>query len=139
MLWILVWLRRFVRAAFAVRRVFLLAVMSLVFVPILLLTILFGGSRRAARVLRYYFQRCGGAFVKLGQLLSTRYDLIPSVYCSELARLLDDAGPIDVSRILAVIEDDLGASASTLYSYFDPHPLAAAAIAQGSRQVPMWW
>ena len=44
--------------------------------------------KRAPSLLRWYFAACGGAFVKLGQFLATRYDLLPADYCAELEHLL---------------------------------------------------
>src|ERR1700722_4404472 len=86
--------------AAAAARTVLIAAATAWFVPAFIVAILAGGAGPAARTLRSYFQRCGGGFVKLGQLLSTRYDLLPSVYCTELSRLLDDAGAVETRRIV---------------------------------------
>ena len=114
----------------AAARLVLIAAAMLVAVPVFAGARLFGGSRNAARVLRRFLQWCGGGFVKLGQLLSTRYDLISPIYCAELAGLLDAADAVDAAKITAVIEEDLGGELAVLFADFDRQPLASASIAQ---------
>jgi ubiquinone biosynthesis protein len=46
------------------------------------------------RILRWFLERCGGGYVKIGQLLATRYDLLPAAYCEELGKLFDDVRPV---------------------------------------------
>lgn len=75
----------------------------------------------------------GPTYVKFGQLLSTREDLLPTTYTVALARLQDSVEPIDAAQIRAAIEESLGASVSTLFSAFDDTPLAAASLAQVHR------
>ena len=65
---------------------------------------------RAPRFLRWLLETAGAGFVKLGQLLALRADLLPLCYCQELAHLLDQVRPIPVSRIIATIEADLNVS-----------------------------
>jgi ABC1 atypical kinase-like domain len=79
---------------------------------------------------RWYLQTCGGAFVKLGQVLAIRYDVLPGRYCDELTKLLDrlPAMPVDVIR--AAIERDPGRTLEACYAEFDPEPLGSASIAQ---------
>lgn len=122
-------MRRLSSAVIAVARVPLVTSATVVFVPVFLLARLMG-ARAAARVLRYYLGTCGGGFVKLGQLLATRYDLLPAAYCAELAQLLDSARTINAAVIVREIERELGRPIGELFATFDQHPLAAASIAQ---------
>ena len=85
---------------------------------------------RAPRLLRWYFERAGGGVVKVGQLLATRYDFLPAVYCEELGRLLDDLRPVDTARIRRAIERSLGRPLSDCFRTFDDVPLATASLAQ---------
>lgn len=75
----------------------------------------------------------GTTFVKLGQLFSTRPDMIPPEYVAALERMQEQVAPIPVEQIRAVIEDDLGAPVSKLFAWFDPEPLGCASIAQVHR------
>jgi len=75
-------------------------------------------------------QELGPTFVKLGQILSTRQDLIPSEYCTALARLQDQVSPIAVEEIRKVIETSLGRPIEAMFDEFDETPLACASIAQ---------
>lgn len=72
----------------------------------------------------------GTTFVKLGQVLSTRPDMIPPEYVAALERMQEKVAPIPVEQIRAVIEDELGAPVSKLFAWFDPQPLGSASIAQ---------
>jgi len=80
--------------------------------------------------LRLAFEELGPTFVKLGQLLSTRPDIIPEAAVVELAKLQDDVRPLPVEVIRQVVERELGRPISETYSFFDPTPLGAASIGQ---------
>lgn len=80
--------------------------------------------------LRLFLQQLGGAWIKIGQALALRFDLIPRVYCSELLKLLSANPPVDYALIRQVIEEDFGEPPETLFASFDPSPLATASIAQ---------
>ena len=82
------------------------------------------------RLLRWYLQSTGAAFVKLGQILAMRYDLLPSRYCEELSKLLDSLPPIPYSTVVDVIEDDLGVPVQDCFLELETEALAAASIAQ---------
>ncbi|MDO5699835.1 MAG: AarF/UbiB family protein [Dermatophilus congolensis] len=77
----------------------------------------------------------GATFVKLGQLMSTRYDLLPGPYTEALQRLQDGVEPFDIADVHATIEEDLGARTRDLYSSFDEQPLASASIGQVHKAV----
>jgi predicted unusual protein kinase regulating ubiquinone biosynthesis (AarF/ABC1/UbiB family) len=75
-------------------------------------------------------EELGPCFIKLGQLLSTRPDLLPADYIEELSRLQNTVTPVPCDKIIAIIESELGASIDTLFASFDPTPLATASMAQ---------
>jgi len=75
----------------------------------------------------------GPTFVKLGQLLSTRYDLLPQPYTDALARLQDGVAPFPAEEARAIIEDELGARVKDLFTRFDDEPLASASLGQVHR------
>ena len=72
----------------------------------------------------------GPAYVKLGQLLSTRPDLLPAPYIEELERLQDDVGRIPLEQVEETIEAELGGRLSKLFESFDPEPLGTASLGQ---------
>jgi ubiquinone biosynthesis protein len=72
----------------------------------------------------------GPAYVKLGQVLSTRPDVLPEPYIRELERLQDDVGPITLDEVEATIESELGGRISKLFESFDPEPLGTASLGQ---------
>jgi ubiquinone biosynthesis protein len=82
------------------------------------------------RLLRWYLQSVGAAFVKVGQILAMRYDVLPGRYCQELSKLLDSLPPIPHEQVVRVIEADLGVPIEDCFSEFEPQALAAASIAQ---------
>ncbi|MGN6281185.1 ABC1 kinase family protein [Frateuria sp.] len=72
----------------------------------------------------------GPTFIKVGQALSTRPDMVPAPYIAELERMQDDVVPVPVAEIRATIEAELGARIGTLFARFDDEPLAAGSVAQ---------
>ncbi|MFE4724601.1 ABC1 kinase family protein [Microbacterium sp. NPDC056736] len=84
---------------------------------------------RAAR-LRLALEELGPTFIKLGQLLSTRPDLLPPAYIAELSKLLDAAPPVSIDEIRETICRELGAEPEQSFASFDPAPLASASIGQ---------
>ncbi|MCC7227069.1 MAG: ubiquinone biosynthesis regulatory protein kinase UbiB [Burkholderiaceae bacterium] len=84
---------------------------------------------RAVR-LRLALEELGPIFVKFGQVLSTRRDLIPPDFAEELTRLQDRVPPFPSDQAAAIIESALGAPTSELFASFDTDPVASASIAQ---------
>lgn len=72
----------------------------------------------------------GPAYVKLGQVLSTRPDLLPEPYIHELEKLQDDVGPIPFEDVEQTIEMELGARISKLFDGFEREPIATASLGQ---------
>lgn len=83
--------------------------------------------------LRRALEELGPTFVKLGQMLAGRSDLLPPAWTAELARLQQHAAPVPIEEIRAQIVEDLGDQPEAFFRDFDPVPLAAASIAQVHR------
>lgn len=77
----------------------------------------------------------GPTFIKMGQILSTRPDLIPEPYLAALRELQDHTPPFSLEEVRRVIQEDLGSEPELLFSRFEPEPLASASIAQVHRAV----
>ncbi|NTX17794.1 AarF/ABC1/UbiB kinase family protein [Myxococcus sp. CA056] len=90
-----------------------------------------------ARRFRMLLNDLGPTFVKLGQVLSTRADLLPAEFVEELALLQDNVDPIPLEQVLSQIRESLGKEASELFKQIDETPLAAASIAQVHRAVTL--
>jgi ubiquinone biosynthesis protein len=85
--------------------------------------------------LRLALEDLGTTFLKLGQILSTRGDLLPPEYQSELARLQDAAPPEPFEAIREVVAAELGRPVEAAFRSFDPQPLASASIGQAHAAV----
>src|SRR6185436_9546193 len=78
-------------------------------------------------------EKLGPTFIKLGQLLSTRADLLPLPYMRALARLQDEVEPFSFEEVESIITSELGVRISKAFSDFDPVPIAAASLGQVHR------
>ncbi|MBV6273342.1 ubiquinone biosynthesis regulatory protein kinase UbiB [Alcaligenaceae bacterium CGII-47] len=98
----------------------------------LLVVVRLGRRPRGARGerLRLALESLGPIFVKFGQVLSTRRDLVPLDIAEELARLQDRVPPFPSAQAAAIIETALGSSPHTLFKHFETDPVASASIAQ---------
>lgn len=75
-------------------------------------------------------ERLGPTFVKVGQLLSTRADLLPVAYLEALARLQDQVEPFSFAEVERIVTEDLGVRISKAFAEFEATPLAAASLGQ---------
>ncbi len=89
-----------------------------------------GSASQRGQHLRELLDELGPTFVKFGQLLSTRPDIVPPDILVELQSLQDDVRPFPYEDVERVIREDLGLSVSQLFTDFDPTPIAAASIGQ---------
>jgi ubiquinone biosynthesis protein len=101
----------------------------------LMISLLFGGAfqRASARRARRTIEALGGLWLKLGQLIALRRDLLPSAYCEELSRLHDRAAGFSPALARAIVERELGVPISEVFSHFEDQPVGAASIAQVHR------
>src|SRR5262245_28461521 len=84
-------------------------------------------TREGAEEFRHSLEELGTTYINLGQLLSSRPDLLPDVYIEELGKLVDNVPPVPFDQIRQVIAEELSADA---FVRIDPEPLATASIAQ---------
>ena len=79
---------------------------------------------------RMALEEAGTTFIKMGQILSTRTDVLPSDFIQELTKLQDSLTPLPLETVEAVIKNELGRPVSELFATFDPKPLGVASIGQ---------
>jgi len=91
------------------------------------------GDPDAAASLADDLEAMGPTYIKLGQLLSTRVDLISPAYVEALSRLQDDVEPFAFEEVERIVSTELGVRLSTVFPTFDPTPLAAASLGQVHR------
>jgi predicted unusual protein kinase regulating ubiquinone biosynthesis (AarF/ABC1/UbiB family) len=90
-------------------------------------------SEADAQELVDQLESMGPTFVKLGQLLSTRADLLPPVYLDALARLQDDVAPFSFAEVERIVEGEIGARISNAFASFESEPMASASLGQVHR------
>lgn len=83
-----------------------------------------------ARAFRKRLVELGPAYIKLGQVLATRADLLPEAYIRELEHLHDDVEPVPFAEVAAIIEEDVGARLGALFPAIDEEPLGTASLGQ---------
>ena len=91
------------------------------------------GRRRQAKRLRSSLEELGPTFAKIGQILSTRPDLMPPEFIEELATLQDNVPPLTEEQVVRVMEQELGVPWEDVFETIDARPLAAGTIAQVHR------
>ncbi len=91
------------------------------------------GDEGRAEAFARDLEELGPTYIKLGQLLSTRFDLLPPAYTTALARLQDDAEPFPYEQVEQIIEAELGGQVRHLFAEFEREPLAAASLGQVHR------
>jgi len=89
--------------------------------------------QRAARGFRRLASRLGGVWIKVGQFLSARVDVLPEAITAELASLQDEVNPESIETLRPVVEAELGQPLERLYLGFDSAPLASASLGQVHR------
>ena len=93
------------------------------------------GRARQAKRMREALEELGPTFCKLGQILSTRPDLLPAEFIEELAQLQDRVPPLSEEQVVLVMEQELGVPWEDVFEHVDPEPLAAGTIAEVHRAV----
>src|SRR5919112_117208 len=88
------------------------------------------GTGNRAVAFRKRLVELGPAYVKLGQVLSTRPDLLPPAYIRELEQLQDDVPPVPFADVERTVEDELRGRIGKLFSEFDHEPLGSASLGQ---------
>src|SRR3990167_3466939 len=82
------------------------------------------------KILRNFFEEAGGAFIKFGQLLALRIDILPKEYAIEMIRLFDNVGPFPYSDVEKIFLQELGATPSRIFKDFQKEPFASASFGQ---------
>lgn len=92
-------------------------------------------ERDLAIALRLTLEQCGGIFIKFGQMLSTRKDILPPVFIAELEKLQQNVPPLTHEQVDELLKLHFGSSEPVIFSYFNKTPIAAASIGQVHKAV----
>lgn len=92
-------------------------------------------ERELAKALRDTLEQCGGIFVKFGQVLSTRKELLPPIFIEELEKLQQHVKPLSEQQVDTILKENLKGQDQQIFSYFDKSPLASASIGQVHKAV----
>jgi len=84
---------------------------------------------------RLAFEHLGGAWIKLGQMLALRYDILPAAYCDELFKLLNQVAPFPYEDVRQIIRQELGSEPEVVFRSFSTESFAGASIGQVHRAV----
>jgi len=87
-------------------------------------------THRLATSVRLALEQSGGVFVKLGQMLSSRFDLLPAAFIVELGALQDAVPPVPFTALRSILHEQFGTNLEAVFSQFAHEPIAAASIAQ---------
>src|SRR6187399_2674056 len=90
---------------------------------------------RGPERMRLAFEELGGAWVKLGQMLAMRFDLLPAAYGDELFKLLNQVRPFPYSQVQEIVARELGGPPEEVFGSFEQESFAAASIGQVHRAV----
>lgn len=87
-------------------------------------------ERELAKALRDTLEQCGGVFIKFGQVLSTRKELLSPIFIEELEKLQQHVKPLSDQQVDQLIKDNFNGNSSAIFSYISRTPLASASIGQ---------
>ena len=85
--------------------------------------------------MRLALEELGGAWIKLGQMLAMRFDLLPAAYCDELFKLLNQVRPFPYAQVAEIVRQELGGPPEVVFQTFETESFAAASIGQVHRAV----
>jgi predicted unusual protein kinase regulating ubiquinone biosynthesis (AarF/ABC1/UbiB family) len=90
-------------------------------------------AQSGAERTRLALEQLGGAWIKLGQMLALRFDLLPAAYCEELLKLLNAVQPFSYTEVSDIVRQELGALPDAVFASFETVPFASASIGQVHR------